>query len=883
MVPWNSSIVIEHLVGPQKPAIIDTACLFIFFNHQDKANQTPYNLVIELLRQLVSQQAEPSEQVRRFYSQCKLRTTLPNYIHFLGIFRKEIRRFSKVWLVIDALDECPAHAKENTREDFLEMIRQLPSTVRLLITSRERKHARCGLDPVHEVEIIPDDNDLRSYIRGQIQIHTSHNELLARADADNIIRSISQSAKGMFLLAHLHMNDIAAQRTDADLQSSLENLPSEVHETYAKAIQRIPPYDIPLAKLIFSWITFAMRPLTIEELWCALAAKEGVTNASIARSHMLEEGCLATVCAGLVIVDSKPPARLIRLVHPTAESYLRNYFDFGKAHSIIAATCLRYLLFEDVRLRIHDQKQILLRLQDLPFLRYAALHWGDHVRNAQDPETVSMALEFLDSKANLASAAQIMDFVEDGFVSALWMAAHFGLSTVIDQLLSTRPEMLTKTMYGETVMHAAADRGHLSAVDRLCSAANIEPDLNGNIGRTPLSLAAENGHHEVVERLLCSRKVNPDSETMSALFQGRTPLSWAAANGHRTTVSHLLSTGKVEVDSTIINGYYIGRTPLMWAAANGHADVVELLLERGKANPSLEDGDGRIALSWAAQNGHERVAELLLQTDRAGLEKQDIHKQRPVDLAYKNKHEAVVKLLLTYPNLDFKDEKGRTTLSYETEHGNTSLIKVLLDIGADPNAKNEEDRTYLTYAADKGNIEVAKLLLESGADQEAQCVDARTPLSYASEAGHEEMVQFLLAHGAHVDTPDRCGRTPLSYAAEAGHEAIVTSLITCDKAVDLDSQSTSGLFPGRTPLSWAASKGKTKVVDILLQMGADVNLRKDAPSLVPWGPVVWAALNEHEETVRLLLATGKVELKPKDQLFGRPAHEWAHDNGFVFI
>lgn len=787
-------------------------------------------------------------------------------------------------LVIDALDECPAHAKENTREDFLGMIRNLPANVSLLVTSRQRTHARCGLDPVHEIEITVNENDLHSYIRGQIEEHSSHNEQLAKADPDAIINSVCQKAAGMFLLARLHMNDIAAQRTHADLQSALENLPSDIHETYDKAMHRIPTHDMSLAESIFLWVAFSMRPLTVHELQSALATKEGVTNATTARLHMYDEGCLSTVCAGLVTIDPDPSAPFIRLVHPTAESYFRNRYEHEKAHSTIATTCLRYLLFEDLKVHVPDLKQLFLRLQELPFLRYAVLRWGDHARDTQDPETVNFALTFLGQKANLLSAAQVIDFIEDdNSISALWLAAHFGLCTVVDRLLSTRPDALTETMYGETAMHTAADRGHLSVVDRLCSEPDIEPDLTGDVMRTPLSLAAENGHHAVVQRLLFTSKVDPDSKTASAFYQGRTPLSWAAGNGHEETVRNLLATGKVEVDSTITAGSYFGRTPLMWAAAHGHPDVVELLLDQGKANPALEDGDGRTALSYAAQNGHEKVVQLLLQTGRAAPNKKDVFNQRAVELAYKSKHEGVVRLLLTYPSLDFKDEEGRTILSHEAVHRHAGLVKLLLDYGADPNATDEEDWSPLTYSAGQGNVEVAKMLLERGADPDIQCIDSRTPFSYAAEAGHQQMIQLLLSHGAHTDTPDRYGRTPLSYAAEAGHESTVTFLLSCGQAIDPDSQSTSGPFPGRTPLSWAAGKGRIKVVEALLKRGVDVNLKRGASSLASQGPVMWAALNGHEEVVRMLMATGRVELRAEDRLFGKGAMEWARENGFSFV
>jgi hypothetical protein len=115
----------------------------------------------------------------------------------LNAIEHETQRFSKVWLIIDALDECPAHANENAREDFLQVIRKLPANLSLLITSRHRKQARCGLDPVDEVGIALREDDLKIYVRGQIRKHSAYNEELAKVGLKTITESISRNARGM--------------------------------------------------------------------------------------------------------------------------------------------------------------------------------------------------------------------------------------------------------------------------------------------------------------------------------------------------------------------------------------------------------------------------------------------------------------------------------------------------------------------------------------------------------------------------------------------------------------------------------------------------------------------------------------------------------------
>jgi len=190
------SIVIEHIEETQT-SDSTIACIFIFFNHQDKGNQTSWNLMIDILQQLIRQQNDVSTPVRQLYDKYHLRASLPSLNELLFLIEHEMKRFSKIWLIIDALDECPSHSGENTKEEFLRAIRQLPHTLNILITSRHRKDMTCGFDPVEEIEISMKDDDLENYVRRQVQKQSTYNQRLAEVELSEITASISRTAKGM--------------------------------------------------------------------------------------------------------------------------------------------------------------------------------------------------------------------------------------------------------------------------------------------------------------------------------------------------------------------------------------------------------------------------------------------------------------------------------------------------------------------------------------------------------------------------------------------------------------------------------------------------------------------------------------------------------------
>ena len=71
----------------------------------------------------------------------------------------------------------------------------------------------------------------------------------------------------------------------------------------------------------------------------------------------------------------------------------------------------------------------------------------------------------------------------------------------------------------------------------------------------------------------------------------------------------------------------------------------------------------------------------------------------------------------------------------------------------------------LHFAAAKGHKEVVGVLLEKGADFNAKNIDGATPLHLAAENGHGEVVDVLLEKGADFNAKDNNGATPLHLAA----------------------------------------------------------------------------------------------------------------------
>ncbi|KAJ4312317.1 hypothetical protein N0V94_007513 [Neodidymelliopsis sp. IMI 364377] len=235
--------------------------------------------------------------------------------------------------------------------------------------------------------------------------------------------------------------------------------------------------------------------------------------------------------------------------------------------------------------------------------------------------------------------------------------------------------------------------------------------------------------------------------------------------------------------------------------------------------------------------------------------------------------ELVEDMLAAGMNVNIRDEKHRTPLSYACEKGYDELSEVLIESGATVIA-DEENRSPLTWAAISGRYRVVRQLLKINIDVDLQDrVHWRTPLSWAAGNGHKAVVELLLeTDRVDVGTKDRKQkRTPLSFAAENGHEVVVQLLL---QAINVDVEAKGGEM-NQTPLSFAAENGHEAVVKLLLEIGrADVE-SKDANRLTP---LSWAAKNGHEAVVKLLLKIGRANVELKGSFKQTPL-SFAAENG----
>lgn len=289
---------------------------------------------------------------------------------------------------------------------------------------------------------------------------------------------------------------------------------------------------------------------------------------------------------------------------------------------------------------------------------------------------------------------------------------------------------------GTTPMHDAAWTGD---VERIRALAEQQPALIDQATTsdhdTPLILAVINGRKAAVRAL-----VEEGADVNASDKKGGTPLSKAVHHMNcPQTVEFVLDHG-ANVDSRD----YHDRTALYWAQ---DADIARLLIARG-ADVKTTDDVGWTALHVA---DNPLVAQQLI-THGADVEARCHAEETPLVRlagAYGDPAETIRALLAHGAQVNVRNFENRTALHGAARMGNTKTAKLLIEAGADLNARQDNAGwTPLHSALYRGHPDVAKLLINSGADINARDGDGKTPLHFAKWSGLGSVVWLLKSKGA---------------------------------------------------------------------------------------------------------------------------------------
>jgi ankyrin repeat protein len=264
--------------------------------------------------------------------------------------------------------------------------------------------------------------------------------------------------------------------------------------------------------------------------------------------------------------------------------------------------------------------------------------------------------------------------------------------------------------------------------------------------------------------------------------------------------------------------------------------------------------EGKTLLHVAASSGKYAVLEYLLSACSTDNLRQMLESVTlPGSLVAGSGSSENVKNLKRLVNL--KDHRGFTTLINATVSENEDAMRLLLRLGADPNARNDDGAGAVHFAASDGSISRLKLLAEYGAkfDQHSK---SGTPLHWAAGKGRDEAIKFILEHAQSVDVNSISaeGLPPVLMAAVASADEGVRALV--EAGADIGMIVSGNL----TTLHICAEHGLLKAVQAIVatETGKNCcNLTTNEGN----SPLVLAMMGGHRDVVRVLLPlTATVDL-----------------------
>lgn len=318
---------------------------------------------------------------------------------------------------------------------------------------------------------------------------------------------------------------------------------------------------------------------------------------------------------------------------------------------------------------------------------------------------------------------------------------------------------------------------------------------------------------------------------------------------------------KADVNANLTN------PPLVAAADHGRVAVVHYLIEN-KANINAKAYDQTALMRAVSDPTGQRkkdfltVARLLIQSGIDVNAKGEKGKTALMFAVENHNLPATELLIQSGAKVGIQDDNDNTALHWavidadDKYYKTDQFVALLLQAGADPNAKNKMGQTPLQWAASREGQQSAERLIQAGADRTALFQKGETELMYAVMWSDMRKIKELVASGVDINAQDQSGKTALMLAAKNHHIPIIEFLVHSKANINIqDNEGYSALLHGAFD---------PETVKRLIQLGADINVISANGNTILFRSIKLG----HIEIVQLLLAMNikkeLINLKTRD-------------------
>ena len=324
---------------------------------------------------------------------------------------------------------------------------------------------------------------------------------------------------------------------------------------------------------------------------------------------------------------------------------------------------------------------------------------------------------------------------------------------------------------GITDLHLCAWTGLTKCLSVLLDGnEDVDVDIEeANFGQSPLMLAARRRNTSIVSKLL---ELGSDVNKMDK--RGRTALTEAVEHKRERVVDMLIKDHRLRINDayTIERTEHRSRTGLMMAASKGLADIIRIFLGHQDIDVNLKDVKGMTALMLAAESGSVDSVRTLIDDSRTDL--LATAKLRPwtaLTFAAKSGHAEIVAILLGAKDSQLKNKREEISnaFSYAFFYEQDHVIDQMINCGADIHIEDKIQRSLLHISSYMGNLYQVEILLNLGLSVDLQDSNKLSALHEACCRGHADVAESLITAGAPLMAKDAFDRTPGRTAFYYGH------------------------------------------------------------------------------------------------------------------
>ncbi|MCJ1280649.1 hypothetical protein MMC21_008478 [Puttea exsequens] len=403
------------------------------------------------------------------------------------------------------------------------------------------------------------------------------------------------------------------------------------------------------------------------------------------------------------------------------------------------------------------------------------------------------------------------------------------------------------------------------------------------MGTTPLMYGITGGHPSVVQALL-----RHGADPNVRCDRGSSALNRAIAVNNVVIARILLE--KPGIDIQAPDSSRGDKTPLMLAASLRCSEILQTLLQKPEIDVNTHSGSYmHTALTLAAATGDSRIVRQLLSHSRIDVNKRNKWCTALTEAASSG-YFAVVEALLDHkadPEIQEGPHRASgTPLNRAIDNGYTSIVRLLLQRGANAKVVDTYNRTIIHSAAVNGRTEILKILFEAdyGIDINAQGTNGRTALHDAAYFDYCPTIEILFDNGARTDIHDHADCSPLGVARNQNNLDALR-LLTKLRKQEESRDETDGhrvrnprslpYNPEKASFLTAVKLGHTRVVQSTMTYAqTDPTFDINVVDLDRHSALHYAVQSSHLEILSTLVSADGIDLNVQDRLQRTPLH-WA--------